>query len=112
MIEKLPPPFNVKGVRSFLGNAGFYRRFIREFLKFEKPLCNPLIKENEFKFDKDCLHSFFVIRNKLIIDHVIVSPNWELPLEIMFNVSDYVVGVVVGQRHTKCFHTTYKQIFK
>lgn len=34
VIEKLPPPVNVKGVRSFLGHVGLYRRFIKDFSKF------------------------------------------------------------------------------
>ncbi|KAL5567330.1 hypothetical protein UlMin_030494 [Ulmus minor] len=37
-IEKLPPPVSVKGIRSFLGHAGFYRRFIKDFSKVAKPL--------------------------------------------------------------------------
>ena len=44
-IEKLPPPTNVKGIRSFLGHAGFYQRFIKDFLKIVKPLCNLLEKD-------------------------------------------------------------------
>ena len=36
-IEKLPPPTNVKGIRSFLGHASFYRRFIKDFSKVIKP---------------------------------------------------------------------------
>ena len=40
IIEKLPPPKNVKEIRSFLGHAGFYRRFIKDFSKLSKPLCN------------------------------------------------------------------------
>jgi len=35
IIEQLPPPLNVKGVRSFLGYIGFYRRFIKDFLKLQ-----------------------------------------------------------------------------
>ena len=50
VIEKLPPPINVKGVRIFLGHAGFYRRFIKDFSKIAKPLCNLLVKENDFFF--------------------------------------------------------------
>ena len=38
VIEKLPPPSSVKGIRSFLGHLGFYRRFIKDFYRFAKPL--------------------------------------------------------------------------
>lgn len=59
VIEKLPPLVNVKRVRSFLGHVDFYRRLIKDFSKISKSLCNLFVKENEFNFDKDCLHSFF-----------------------------------------------------
>ena len=42
-IEKLPPPSSVKGIRSFLGHAGFYRRFIKDFSQIAKPLSNLLV---------------------------------------------------------------------
>ncbi|WVZ24196.1 hypothetical protein V8G54_002740 [Vigna mungo] len=48
VIEQLPPPVNVKGVRSFLGHAGFYRRFIKDFSKIVKPMTNLLEKETPF----------------------------------------------------------------
>ena len=54
-IEKLPPPKNVKGIKSFLGHAGFYRRFIKDFSKLSKPLCNLLEKNSAFDFDDVCL---------------------------------------------------------
>ena len=38
VIENLPPPVNIKGIKSFLGHAGFYRRFIKDFSKISKPL--------------------------------------------------------------------------
>ena len=42
-LEKLPPPSSVKGIRSFLGHAGFYRRFIKDFSQIAKPLSNLLV---------------------------------------------------------------------
>ena len=54
-IEKLPPPKNVKGIRNFLGHAGFNRRFIKDFSKLSKPLCDLLEKNSAFDFDDVCL---------------------------------------------------------
>ena len=51
-IEKLPPPVNAKGIRSFIGHAGFYRRFIKEFSKITRPLRNFLNKYVVFKLDE------------------------------------------------------------
>ena len=55
VIEKMPPPVNVKGIRSFLGHADFYKHFIKEFSKISKPLSNLLNKDVVFKFDEECL---------------------------------------------------------
>ena len=48
------PPTTVKGIRSFLGHAGFYRRFIRDFSKIARPLCRLLEKDAKFNFDEFC----------------------------------------------------------
>ena len=58
VINILLPPSNVKGVRSFLGHAGFYRRFIKNFSKIVKPLCKLLKKEAVFEFSKEWLEAF------------------------------------------------------
>ena len=50
-IEKLPPPSSVKGIRSFLGHAGFYRRFIKDFSRIKKPLSSLLVQGTPFEFD-------------------------------------------------------------
>ena len=47
-IENLLPPSSVKGIRSFLGHAGFYRRFIKDFSKIAKPLSNLLVQGAPF----------------------------------------------------------------
>ena len=51
LIVKLPSPTTVKGVRQFLGHVGFYRRFIKDFSKLAKPLCELLVKDVKFVWD-------------------------------------------------------------
>ena len=46
LISNLPTPKCVKDIRSFLGHAGFYRRFIRDFSAIARPLCNLLAKDD------------------------------------------------------------------
>ena len=65
VIGKLPPPVNVKGVRCFLGHAGFYWRFIKDFSKIAKPLRNLLNKDKSFIFDDDCLTAFETLKERL-----------------------------------------------
>ncbi|XP_062075143.1 uncharacterized mitochondrial protein AtMg00860-like [Humulus lupulus] len=100
-IEKLPPPVSVKGARSFLGLAGFYRRFIKDFSKVSKPLSSLLMNGVVFDFNEECLHAFKVLKEKLIAAPIVVAPNWDLPFELMYGTSDYAVGVVLGQRIDK-----------
>ena len=54
IIRNLIPPTTVKGIRSFLGHAGFYKRFIRDFSKIARPLCILLEKDTKFNFDESC----------------------------------------------------------
>ena len=74
VISTLFPPSNVKGVRSFLGHAGFYRKFIKDYFKIEKPLCRLLEKVAVFEFSKECLEAFESIKGKLISALVIAAP--------------------------------------
>jgi hypothetical protein len=48
LISSLPPPQTVKEIRSFLGHAGFFKRFITNFSKIARPLCNLLTKDVPF----------------------------------------------------------------
>ena len=75
LIAKLPPPTSVKGVRSFLGHAGFYRRFIKDFSKISRPLCNLLAKDVPFEFTPECLEAFKTLKDKLISAPILMSPD-------------------------------------
>ena len=83
IIEKLPPPYSVKGIRSFLGQAGFYRRFIKDFSKIAKPLSNLLVQGAPFEFDDQCMQAFLFLIDKLMSAPIVVAPDWNLPFELM-----------------------------
>ncbi|GJU39647.1 reverse transcriptase domain-containing protein [Tanacetum coccineum] len=103
VIAKLPHPTTVKGVRSFLGHAGFYRRFIQDFSKISRRMTHLLEKDTLFVFSKECTESFNILKKKLTEAPILVAPDWDLPFEIMCDASDYAVGAVLGQRKTKHF---------
>ena len=75
MIFKLPSPMNVKIVRQFLGHAGFYRRFIKDFSKIAKPLYKLLEKDAKFVWDKDCKRSFEELKAYLTTAPIVRAPN-------------------------------------
>jgi hypothetical protein len=75
VIEQLSPPVNVKGIRSFLGHAGFYRRFIKDFSYIARPLTNLLAKDVPFEFDDTCLRSFETLKKALISAPIIQPPD-------------------------------------
>ncbi|GJT75202.1 reverse transcriptase domain-containing protein [Tanacetum coccineum] len=95
VISKLPPPTNIKGIRSFIGHAGFYQRFIKDFSKVACPLTKLLEKDTPFKFNEESHNAFKLLKEKLTCAPVIVSPNWNLPFELMCDVSDFVVGAIL-----------------
>jgi hypothetical protein len=96
LISILPPPRIVKEICSFLGHAGFYRRFIQDFSKIDRPLCKLLTKETPFIFDEECMKAFGARKKILTSTPVIRPPNWGVPFEIMCDTSDYAVGAVLG----------------
>ena len=80
VMMSLQPPTTVKAIRSFLGHAGFYRRFIQDFSKIARPLTRLLCKEIKFDFNSECLAAFHTIKGALVSAPVVQPPDWELPL--------------------------------
>ena len=107
VIKTLLPHTTVKRVRSFLGHAGFYRRFIRDFLKIARPLCRLLEKDSKFKFDEPCHTSFEEIRSRLVEAPIMAKLDWNKEFEIMCDAIDYAMGAVLGQRVEKVFRAIY-----
>ncbi|XP_065854963.1 uncharacterized protein [Euphorbia lathyris] len=107
VIPSLPYPGSVREVRSFLGHAGFYRRFIKDFSKITQPMCKLLQKEVVFEFDQTCKNAFDELKEKLVSAPIIQPPNWNYPFEIMCDASNYAIGAVLGQRMDKLPHVIY-----
>ena len=95
-MEKLPPPSSIKGIRSFLGHARFYRRFIKYFSPIAKPVFSLLVQETPFGFYEKCVQAFLVLKDRLVLDPIVVAPDWDLPFELMCDANDYAIEVVLG----------------
>ena len=88
-------------VHSFLGHAGFYRKFIANFSQIARPLTSLLAKDVPFQFTDECHKAFNTLKKALISAPIIQPPDWKLPFEIMCDASDYAVGAVLGQTKDK-----------
>nr|GEV44586.1 putative reverse transcriptase domain-containing protein [Tanacetum cinerariifolium] len=103
VISKLPHPTIVKGIRSFLGHAGFYRRFIKDFSKIAKPMTRLLEKDTLFFFSQECVDAFQTLKRMLTEAPILIVPDWDMPFELMCDASDFAIGAVLGKRRDKHF---------
>ena len=97
----------MKGIRSFLGHAGFYRRFIKDFSKIAKPLSNLIVQGALFEFDDQYMQAFLFLKEKLVSEPIVVVLDWNLPFELMCDVSDYAIGPILGQKRERTFQVVY-----
>ncbi|GJX70894.1 reverse transcriptase domain-containing protein [Tanacetum coccineum] len=103
VIAKLPHPTTVKGVQSFLGHAGFYRQFIKDFSKIFRLMTHLLEKNTSFIFSNECIQAIEMLKKKLTEAPILIAPDWDLPFELMCDASDFAIGAVLEQRHEKHF---------
>ena len=107
LIPNLPTPKCVRDIRSFVGHAGFYRRFIKYFSAIARPLCNLLAKDVPFAWSQACEVALDKLKTMLVSPPIMRSPDWNLPFEIMCDASDYAIGAVLGQREEKMAFVIY-----
>nr|GFA07766.1 reverse transcriptase domain-containing protein [Tanacetum cinerariifolium] len=103
VISKLPHPTTVKGIGSFLGHAGFYRRFIKDFLKISRPMTRLLEKDTPFIFSQEYVDAFQTLKRKLTEAPILIAPDCDMPFELMCDASDFAIGAVIGKRQDKHF---------
>jgi hypothetical protein len=89
------PPKSVHQVRSFLGLAGYYRRFMPNFSKIAKPITELLKKGNKYVWSKDCDEAFLTLKNLLTTSPVLAQPDIAKPFDVYCDASGTSLGCVL-----------------
>jgi hypothetical protein len=90
-------PTTVSEIQSFLGLAGYYRRFIEGFSKIAKPMTSLLEKGREFKWDEKCQDSFDQLKKRLMSPPVLVLPDLHKGFDIYYDACGQGLGCVLMQ---------------
>jgi hypothetical protein len=91
------PPTSVHQIRSFLGLAGYYRRFIPDFSRIAKPMTELLKKGVKFSWDQKCEDAFHLLRSHLTTAPVLAQPDISKPFDIYCDASGTGLGCVLMQ---------------
>jgi hypothetical protein len=104
VLTGLPVPRNVKQLRSFLGLANYFRRFISAFADLARPLYELLRKDAYFEWNSICNHSFVTIQKALSRSPVLQLPDFSLPFILSTDASSSAVGAVLEQQFDDGLH--------
>jgi hypothetical protein len=96
-VMDLKPPTSVHQIRSFLGLAGYYHRFIPDITKIAKPMTELLKKGVKFVWDEDCEEAFHTVRAQLTTAPVLSQPNNTKSFDIYCDASGTDLGCVLMQ---------------
>jgi hypothetical protein len=96
-IKEWPTPTGVAAVRSFLGLAGYYRRFVKHFSTIASPLTDLLRTEVKFRWDESQRQSFSQLKQAVSTAPVLTLPDDSLPYTVMTDASGFAVGATLSQ---------------
>nr|GFB00615.1 hypothetical protein [Tanacetum cinerariifolium] len=102
VITKLPHPTTFKGIRSFLGHAGFIV-VSSDFSKIAMRMTRLLENDTPFIFSQECVEAFQTLKRNLTEAPILIAPDWDMPFELMSDASDFAIGAVLGQHKDKHF---------
>jgi ribonuclease HI len=91
------PPMTVRQIQSFLGLAGYYRRFIPDFSRIVKPITELLKKEAKFVWGQKCEDAFHTLRQHLTTAPVLAPPDSSKPFDVYYDASGTGLGCVLMQ---------------
>ena len=90
-------PTSVGEIRSFLGLAGYYRRFIENFSKIAKPMTELLKKDTKFKWTEECEASFQELKKRLTTTLMLILQDIRKDFQVYCDTSRLVLGGVLMQ---------------
>ncbi|XP_011699787.1 PREDICTED: uncharacterized protein LOC105457055 [Wasmannia auropunctata] len=96
-VREFPVPKKVKDIQSFLGLAGYYRKFIENFSKIAKPLTKLTRKNEHFCWTEEQQRAFDILKEKLITAPVLSYPEFSQQFTVITDASDYAIGAVLSQ---------------
>lgn len=97
-VSDWPRPTNVTEIRRFLGLAGYYRRFVRDFSRVAQPLTNLMKKTTRFQWDKKCEQSFQELKQRLTSAPILTLHSGTEGFEVYSDASKHDLGCVFMQR--------------
>lgn len=96
-VKNYPVPKSPKDIKSFLGLAGYYRRFIENFSKLSQPLTKLLKKEEPFIWTSLQQHSFETLKAKLCEEPILQYPDFSSTFNLTTDASNFAIGSVLSQ---------------
>jgi hypothetical protein len=97
-VRQFAAPTNVKGVRSFIGMASYYRKFIPHFAHIAEPLIELTRKKRVFRWNTACQEAFDQLKSSLSSAPVLAHPDPDRDFFLATDASDYAIGAVLFQR--------------
>ena len=97
VVDEFPAPETKRQLMRFLGMAGYYRRFCRNFAAVAAPLTNLLKKKVEFKWTSECQDAFKKLKGSLTSAPVLLAPDFSKPFSLQVDASDDGIGAVLLQ---------------
>jgi hypothetical protein len=103
------PPTSIHQIRSFLGLAGYYRRFIPDFSRIAKPMTKLLKKDVKFKWDAKCDEAFHALRAHLTIAPVLAQPDNSKSYDVYCDATGTGLGCVLIQDNRQLEEKTLRR---
>lgn len=96
-IREWPAPTNVRGIRSFLGLAGYYRRFVKDFSQIASPMTELLHNDRKFEWRSEQQQSFDALKAAISSAPVLIVADDTQPYVVTTDASGFAIGATLSQ---------------